>query len=236
MSKSVKKLVSHDDLPLWANDNEYIVHGYRATGGINDEIMARREGNNDNGTEKGNKTVKKRKSQPTISAKKVEETELYEHNTLYRCWMSIWLYLHNESVNIHTHFWGALIALAAMALHILSAFDLVPSSLRPITHHSIFYSDALVVSPKPPIKSSWPSFLATDPAPVSVPVRIGSLVYTPALKIAPWLVPQHRTNDWKDILGFTSFLVGAVTVLTFSATFHTVICHSKEVRQLSVKI
>lgn len=229
MSMGEKKLISHNDLPLWANDNEFIVSGYRAPGGVNEEIRLKRRGNHGHAAEKTMKTPRKRKSQSAISAKTINEPELYEHDTFYRCWRSIWLYIHNESVNIHTHFWGALVAISAMALHILAAFDLVPTTLRPITHHSLFYSKAIVALPRQPIKSSWFPFLATDPAPVSVPVRIGTLVYTPALKITPWLLPQHRPNDWKDIVGFASFLIGAVTVLTFSATFHTVVCHSKEV-------
>jgi len=60
-------------------------------------------------------------------------------------------------------------------------------------------------------------------------MRIGSFVSTPIMHVAPWLIAHQRPNDWKDIFGFATFLCGAVTVLTFSATFHTAVCHSREV-------
>jgi predicted membrane channel-forming protein YqfA (hemolysin III family) len=164
--------------------------------------------------------------------------------------MSIWLYLHNESgaslriltrihaltlissaVNIHTHFWGALIAVIAVVLHLLSAFGVDIPALYFITHHSIFYSEALApIKLASMDKSSWFSTLfGSKPIAASLPMRIGSFVTSPAMTVAPWLMPHQRGNDWKDIAGFSTFLLGSITVLTFSATFHTVVCHSKEV-------
>lgn len=35
------KLCSHDDLPTWAQDNEFILRGYRTPGGTSDELQAR---------------------------------------------------------------------------------------------------------------------------------------------------------------------------------------------------
>lgn len=132
-------------------------------------------------------------------------------------------------VNIHTHFWGAVVALTAMALHLLAVFDLAPSFLFPLTHHPIFYPTAILPDPVHRPSSSWLSRFTTAPAPVHVPLTLAKVVSTPMTKIAPWLVAHQRTNDWKDVLGFTTYLCGAVVVLSFSATFHTVVCHSREV-------
>lgn len=45
----------------------------------------------------------------------------------------------------------------------------------------------------------------------------------------PWIAAQARPNDWKDLAGFATFLIGALTVMSCSATFHTVACHSQDV-------
>jgi adiponectin receptor len=228
-----RKLVLHDELPGWSIDNEFILRGYRAPGGINDEIKNRAGRDTQDDAAVAETRLKRRNG--TASKKsgslEVEEQIFHEHNTLHRCWTSIWLYFHNESVNIHTHFWGALLALFAMILHVLDTQDLVPAMLYPITHHSIFYPEALLATPVSPSKLSWSSLLSTaNVAPSLVPLELGALITTPVTKITPWLVAHQRPNSWMDILGFATYLCGALTVLTFSATFHTVSCHSREVR------
>jgi hypothetical protein len=73
-------LVGHDDLPAWAVDNEFIVHGYRATGGINEEIKARKSSN---GTGRPSDTTIRTRKALAASTKETEHIELYEHNTIY---------------------------------------------------------------------------------------------------------------------------------------------------------
>lgn len=116
-------------------------------------------------------------------------------------------------------------------LHLLSAFGVEFPALYFITHHSMFYSEALApIKLSSMDKSSWFSSIFEKRATaVSLPMRIGHLVSSPVMTVAPWLMPHQRGNDWKDIAGFSTFLLGSITVLTFSATFHTVVCHSKEV-------
>lgn len=38
---------------------------------------------------------------------------------------------------------------------------------------------------------------------------------------------DHAANDWKDTLGFLTFLLAAITCLTLSSSFHALQCHSK---------
>ncbi|UZJ54236.1 hypothetical protein CBS101457_003556 [Exobasidium rhododendri] len=196
-------LVSLDDLPDWAVDNEWIISGYRAPGGINAKVNKARTGSVD---AKEQTRLRRRNGHPKgANGQEDDHAVFYEHNTVSRCWWSLWLYIHNETVNIHTHFWGALLVLAAIAFHLLSVKDLLPSFLYPLTHHSIFYPQAIIPAPASPFKSSWSHFLFGGK------------------------VPTHqRPNTWQDIIGFACYLVGALTVLTFSATFHAVVCHSRE--------
>ena len=42
----------------------------------------------------------------------------YIHDSWYKCWKSVWLYWHNETINIHTHMWGAVFAIALLALQL----------------------------------------------------------------------------------------------------------------------
>lgn len=62
------KLVSHDDLPSWSIDNEYITRGYRAPGGIVDDIKGRAGG--------------ARKSKASPATRAALEGTLYEHSTV----------------------------------------------------------------------------------------------------------------------------------------------------------
>ncbi|PWN32913.1 HlyIII-domain-containing protein [Meira miltonrushii] len=97
------------------------------------------------------------------------------HDSFWKCWESVWLYLHNETVNIHTHLWGAIPAITA-------------------------------------------------------PLALNALITTPGHEsLFPWHDVRARDNTYADWLGYASYLAGAITVLTCSATFHTLHCHSEKV-------
>jgi len=79
MGKQVK-LVSHDHLPAWSHDNEFIVSGYRTPGGFNDEIRARQSSSNGtNGTSKPVTT--RRKSAAAKATKTTDQPDYFEHNS-----------------------------------------------------------------------------------------------------------------------------------------------------------
>lgn len=81
MSRPVK-LVSHDNLPSWAIDNEYIVHGYRAPGGINEETSASVDTKSKTSSVKASSKKRAAKSNGAVSDVTFSET-FYEHNTIY---------------------------------------------------------------------------------------------------------------------------------------------------------
>lgn len=153
----------------------------------------------------------------------------------------MWAYAHNETgecikasikcsnegmtVNIHTHLWGAAFAIIAIGLHVLGALELLPSWIYAFTHHSIFYPKRIVPRDS---ERSWLFWQTKAP----LPLLLNSLFSSPERHMHfPWSSIRSRPNDWKDIAGFSTFLLGAVTVLTCSATFHTVACHSREVSE-----
>lgn len=71
------KLVSHDHLPAWSHDNEFIVHGYRTPGGFNDEVRARQSSNGTNGVGKAATRRKSSAGKGTVQ----DHIDYYEHNT-----------------------------------------------------------------------------------------------------------------------------------------------------------
>ena len=56
----------------------------------------------------------------------------YRHDTYFKCWRSVWCYLHNETVNIHTHLWGAVIAMLVLALQLADVLRLLPPGPWPV--------------------------------------------------------------------------------------------------------
>jgi len=56
----------------------------------------------------------------------------YRHDTLFKCWRSVWCYWHNETINIHTHLWGAVTAMFVLALQLADVLGLLPPGPWPI--------------------------------------------------------------------------------------------------------
>jgi adiponectin receptor len=233
-----KRLISYTELPSWSHDNDFILSGYRAPGGTVDELKSRNAGTKviSTATAKaptsGTRSRKVKKANDTTGEEEIRSIE--EHDSFWRCWESVWFYVHNETVNIHTHLWGAIVAIIAVGLHILGEFELIPSWLHPITHHSIFYPQS--INPLPPRTTKttnfWQSLLSrsdTNPALIG-PIAINALITTPGHEsVYPWHDVRARDNTYADWLGYASYLAGAITVLTCSATFHALHCHSEKV-------
>lgn len=234
-----KRLISYAELPLWSHDNDFILSGYRAPGGTVKELENRLTGKQSEHHSKTT-TTKSNGARNRKTIKSNQETEnnnlrfIEEHDSFWRCWESVWLYVHNETVNIHTHLWGAILAIFAVGLHILGNYELIPSWLHPITHHSIFYPQS--INPLPPKAIQNTGFLRSflsqpfsKPALIA-PLAINTFITTPGHEsLFPWHDLRARQNTLADWLGFASYLAGAITVLTCSATFHTLHCHSEKV-------
>ncbi|SPO34754.1 related to Adiponectin receptor 1 [Pseudozyma flocculosa] len=216
-------------LPEWAKDNPLIRRGYRRPGGTGD------------------------------AAKKT-----YEHDTFAKCWRSVWAYWHNETVNIHTHMWGAMFAFVLSSTHLLQHFDLLPALVRPLSHHPLFYPSSLTFTTaagkvlrlaaasypatKHASSLSEPSNVATGQPPVDLvsgPLSSLRAFFAPpsaAAKVsqaASQVVHNTltvRPPDTLDVVGFGIFFVAAVICLGFSASYHTVGCHSQYVIGIVVMI
>lgn len=65
-------------------------------------------------------------------AKPRDTRRLFVHDTFYKCWNSIWWYWHNETINIHTHLWGAVIAMIMLALQLADLHQWLPGGPWPI--------------------------------------------------------------------------------------------------------
>ncbi|WFD29330.1 hypothetical protein MSPP1_000339 [Malassezia sp. CBS 17886] len=55
-----------------------------------------------------------------------DASRLY-HDSFYQCWRSVWNYWHNETMNIHTHLFGAVVALGLLTLVFLDIAGVLPS-------------------------------------------------------------------------------------------------------------
>ncbi|KAN0060360.1 hypothetical protein ACQY0O_007689 [Thecaphora frezii] len=149
----------------------------------------------------------------------------YEHDTFAKCWRSVWAYWHNETVNIHTHMWGTWFALVLLSVHLLQHFRVLPSFVRPLSHHAIFYPSSLTFTTAAGkvLRLSPASYLATAD-------RGGSTLGEASRAIHSTVTV--RPPDTLDVLGFGAFFVGAMVCLGFSASYHTVGCHSHYVSRL----
>lgn len=95
-----EKLCSHDDLPLWAQDNDFILRGYRTPGGTSDELQARLDRTTSNanstaatsalsnGTSKSKDSVRDARERSVNGSKEKREGETatikrFEHDSVY---------------------------------------------------------------------------------------------------------------------------------------------------------
>ncbi|SJX61828.1 related to Adiponectin receptor 1 [Sporisorium reilianum f. sp. reilianum] len=207
-------LVDHSQLPGWAQDNAWIVKGYRRPGGAHlDERLSK-----------------------------------FDHGSVYKCWRSVWAYWHNETVNIHTHLWGAVFSVGLSTSHLLQHLNLLSSFIRPLSHHPIFYPSSLTFTTASGkvlrlASASYPFSSSTTPLasshslpspPSSFLDRALSLFSTsssaPSSTIATKLSNLVvRAPDTLDVAGFAAFFIGAVVCLGFSSTYHAIQCHSHAV-------
>ncbi|KAK0530506.1 hypothetical protein OC834_003289 [Tilletia horrida] len=196
-------LIAHDELPGWAADNHFIVKGYRRPGGWTADRRAEC----------------KKQDQDGGGGDAIPDKTAFEHSSYARCWRSMWAYWHNETVNIHTHFWGALFACALLALHVQhlllpSLTPQMPVFLRYMAHAPIFYPASLSFS--------------SSPTAAGQAARVGEAA-------SGWFslthVPTETSHppDVRDVAGFGAFFLGAVLCFGFSATFHCCGCHSRRI-------
>lgn len=228
-------LVGHSQLPAWAQDNAWIVKGYRRPGG--EELP--------------------------------ESLRRFDHGTVYKCWRSVWAYWHNETgkcsgdlpvvlrirtesltmvprcfetVNIHTHLWGAVFSLGLSGSHLLQHLNLLPSFIRPLSHHPIFYPPSLTFttatgkilrlasasySSPPSTHFSQPSAIAPATSFLGRATSLlSSLSSSPSTVASAASDLTVRGPDAFDVAGFTVFFIGAIICLGFSSTYHAIQCHS----------
>lgn len=206
-------LCSHEELPSWCKDNAFIVRGYRRPGSGPSNGHA--PGSNKDADIDGRSsstpmttTLKQRKAGVRningTAKSTADDAEPFQHDTIAKCWKSIWAYAHNETINIHTHLWGAVASIVFLGLHVLHHVDALPSFVRPISHHRIFLPKILVSH----------DILDRFHLPTSASTHT---VYSTV---------DHSANDWKDTAGFTVFLLCALSCLAFSSSYHTLQCHS----------
>ncbi|CAO1638352.1 unnamed protein product [Sympodiomycopsis kandeliae] len=210
------KLCSHDELPSWCRDNGFIVSGYRRPGkgpqvaddadkGLTDQASSSATPSNGDATSSSTRQRRGEKSSNQQTASQTSQVGLFQHDTLMKCWNSMWAYTHNETVNIHTHFWGMIASILFLGLHFLHHIELFPQWLRPISHHAIFLPRLF----RPSEDSQ----------------HILQRLHLPNLLDATSVV-DHSANDWRDTAGFTIFLLCAISCLAFSSSYHTLQCHS----------
>lgn len=108
------KLVSLNELPAWARDTPLIRSGYRRPG----DPMYKE-------TEPAAIPPGLRKRTRGVQDEPHEEP-LFCHDSAQRCWQSVWQYWHNETVNIHTHLWGAVFAFLLLVLHVADMLGYLP--------------------------------------------------------------------------------------------------------------
>lgn len=149
------------------------------------------------------------------------------------------------AVNIHTHLWGAVFSVGLFVSHLLQHLHLLPSFLRPLSHHAIFYPSCLTFT----TVSGKVLRLASASYPFSSPTshaasaswlpstssrllaRISSIFLSSSASSASTASTNLadlsvRAPDTLDIAGFTAFFIGSIICLGFSASYHTIQCHS----------
>ncbi|WFD33965.1 hypothetical protein MCUN1_000793 [Malassezia cuniculi] len=108
-------LVSFEELPPWARDNPLITSGYRRPG---DPMYSETQD-----TAAIPPGLRRRTSGV---ADKPVSAPVFCHDTAAKCWQSVWSYWHNETVNIHTHLWGSVLAFVLLSAHVLDMLGLLP--------------------------------------------------------------------------------------------------------------
>ncbi|WFD25564.1 hypothetical protein MNAN1_000524 [Malassezia nana] len=122
MSHEPRYLVDYDELPPWAQGVPYVVSGYRTPGDMPEAPDATASVVAASGAEAGRPLPKSQTTRRTY----------YRHDTFFKCWRSVWCYWHNETVNIHTHLWGAVIAMLVLSLQLADVLGLLPPGPWPI--------------------------------------------------------------------------------------------------------
>ncbi|WFD18015.1 hypothetical protein MCAP1_000227 [Malassezia caprae] len=121
MSHEPRHLIDYDELPSWAQGVPYVVSGYRTPGDMpaaaDETPMATASGTD----------VRRPAAAPAQAAR-----TYYRHDTFFKCWRSVWCYWHNETVNIHTHLWGAVTAMFVLTLQLADVLGLLPPGPWPI--------------------------------------------------------------------------------------------------------
>ena len=130
--------------------------------------------------------------------------------------------------------------------HLLQHLDLLPSFIRPLSHHPIFYPSSLIFTTASGkvlrlASASYPSSPSNNPLASSTDLTsttnsfIGRALSLFASSIASSSVTDKFSNlvvrgpDTLDVAGFTAFFVGSVVCLGFSSTYHAIQCHSLSV-------
>lgn len=143
----------------------------------------------------------------------------WDHGSVGKCVRSVWAYWHTETVNIHTHLWGAATVLLLVLLHACGA-----------THHLLHSGLGVDMGPDADAARLAAAAAAMSQTDVRMPLRLLLRAPSPTRDMPP------RPPLLSDKLAFTSFYLGAILCLGFSATYHTLNAHSHRVARLSNRL
>nr|CDI52599.1 related to Adiponectin receptor 1 [Melanopsichium pennsylvanicum 4] len=150
-------------------------------------------------------------------------------------------------VNVHTHLWGAVFSIVLSTSHLLQHLNLLPSWVRPFSHHPIFYPSSLTFTTVTGkvlrlASASYPGFanqlISQRPLTTTSQSLIGkalSLLSSTSASSSSFSIPSKLTNlavrspDTLDVAGFAAFFIGSVICLGFSSTYHAIQCHSQSI-------
>lgn len=148
--------------------------------------------------------------------------------------------------------WGAVFSVGLSISHLLQHFDLLPAFVRPLSHHRFFYPSSLTFTTLSGkvlrlASASYPFSPTSIPARSDLPSTSTSFLGRALSLITSSAAPAStvttkltnltvRGPDILDIFGFTTFFIGAIVCLGFSATFHTVQCHSERLAKQCNKL
>ncbi|KAL4400049.1 intracellular zinc ion homeostasis protein [Malassezia pachydermatis] len=121
-------LIDYDELPAYAKHGPYVQTGYRRPGDAAAAIASSSE----------TVVVTSGVDYPRTTTSTLKQ--LYVHDTFYKCWKSVWCYWHNETMNIHTHLWGSVLAFIVLLLQLADVHGWLPPGPWPILSMESFPS------------------------------------------------------------------------------------------------
>lgn len=131
-------LLSHTGKP-----DPFILTGYRRPG----DAYKPAHDTEERGASSSTRNNQELRARSTPGANAKTPPGLYYHDSFYKCWKSIWAYWHNETINIHSHLWGSMLALVLLALELADVHGLLPPGPWPVLSVNFPKTDPLARYP-----------------------------------------------------------------------------------------